>query len=148
MITVGNCRSRQIGSTLIEVLVSIMVFIIASSALIISVTHLFENNTLTKAMIDTNSLSTSFDALIKGNQNLLSALNGLNMYRGAGTSPPELNQWWSRAQATNPFLKSVNIVTEPAACQPRQPCLVTLTMRLNPAFRPELVRIYALQENF
>lgn len=153
MIRIQSTKSRQGGITLIEVLIAMTVFIIASMALITSVGYLFGNNASTKAMIDTDSLSLGFDSAIKGNPTLLSSsLNGLTMTSGTsqgttnGSSP--LDQWWISAQAVNPFLEKASIATTPSTCQPKQPCLVSLSITVKLPSKQEITRTYALQENF
>ena len=140
---------RQGGITLIEVLIAMLVFIIASTALITSVGYLFGNNSSTKAMIDTDSAATSFDAVIKGNPSLLSSsLNGLSMTKGAAKGTTAIDQWWTSAQAVNPFLEKADVTTKPTACAPQQPCLVSLSITVKLPTRQEVTRTYALQENF
>ena len=141
--------ARQGGLTLIEVLIAMLVFIAASTALITSVGYLFWNNASTKAMIDMDSAATSFDAVIKGNPTLLSSsLNGLSMVKGTTSTSTALDQWWTSAQAVNPFLEKADVTTKPTACAPQQPCLVSLSITVKLPTRQELTRTYALQENF
>lgn len=149
MIRIQSTKSRQGGITLIEVLIAMTVFIIASMALITSVGYLFGNNASTKAMIDTDSASLSFDSVIKGNPTLLSSsLNGLTMTKGATNGSSALDQWWVSAQAVNPFLEKASIATTPSTCQPKQPCLVSLSITVKLPSKQEVTRTYALQENF
>jgi len=145
----SRIQSKQSGITLIEVLIAMTVFIIASTALITSVGHLFGNNASTKVMIDTDSAATGFDAVIKGNPLLLSSsLNGLTMIKGATNGSSAIDQWWDGAQAVNPFLENVTVTTSPTACTPQQPCLVSLAITVKLPSRQEVTRTYALQENF
>ncbi len=134
---------------MIEVLIALAVFGIASTAIVTAVSQLYITNTKNNTRILVDSSAHDFLAIVSGNQSVLSTLNGSTFIKGQQLSSTQssLNNWWSNLQSTNPFVQSVSVTTNPSTCS--IPCQITLNITSKlPSIAVPIQSTYVLQEGF
>lgn len=144
-------RSSSAGFTLIEVLVALAVFVLATAALIYGIDALFAANSRAQTRMLDQYAAQNVAALFLGNPATLQNSNNITLQRGAAPSngDPVLTAWWNSTQAQNPFLRQVNIITAPAPCPPAAACLLTLKLTTQSSTQSApTVRTYQIQEGY
>lgn len=116
-----SSKSLQQGFTLLEVLIAMAVFFIASAAIIMQTGLLFANNTINQNYYLSIANAQDLLAVIEGNPTLLPTLNGLSL---AQATDPTLVNLWNSIQTAQPFLQDIAITTNPTNCQSTQPCQI------------------------
>jgi prepilin-type N-terminal cleavage/methylation domain-containing protein len=142
---------KQGGFTLIEVMVAMVVFVIASAAVMSSINALFSSDARSKAAIFSQADAHDLSSMVSGNPSLVSSLNGVTFTKGkpAPATLSSLSSWWSATQSQSPFTQSVALTTTPATCSANTACLLTVTVTSKPPFSSApIVRTYELQEGF
>jgi prepilin-type N-terminal cleavage/methylation domain-containing protein len=141
-------RKQQSGLTLIEVMIALTVFVVASAGLLMSIGALYSANVVTKNLILTTDAMDDLSATIQGNPAAESLLNGLNLTKGGtGTNSP-LSNWWISAQVANPYLESAAFVTTPASCTAGLPCQIMVTLTEKLPGKPVLTKSFVIQDGF
>lgn len=145
-------RSKnQSGFTMIEVLIAMVVFVIASVAILSSVQALFASDARNQARINDQAIAHDLSAMIDGNPSILGSLNGVTITRGAAvpSSITPLSSWWAAAQSKDLFIQTVTLATTPATCATNVPCTVTIGITSKPPFGSSVIsRTYDIQEFF
>ncbi|GEM_PF-5080317 len=142
-------RSSSAGFTLIEVLVALAVFVLATAALIYGINALFAANSRAQTRMLDQYAAQNVAALLLGHPATLQGSNNITLQRGAAPRDEVLKDWWNSAQAQNPFLRQVKIITAPAPCPPAAACLLTLTLTTqSPTQSAPTVRTYQIQEGY
>lgn len=143
--------AHQAGFTLIEVLIALVLFIVASAAVLYTVGTLYSSNARNKERMTDQFIAHDLSSIISGNPAILSSIDGETFVRGKNPSSQVaiLSTWWNSAQLNDPFIQSVGTTTTPSACAPNSPCSVTITTTSKPSFSPTpIVRTYKIQEGF
>ena len=114
-------KNLQQGFTLLEVLIAMSVFLMASSAIIMQTGSLFANNSRNQNYYLSIANAQDLLAVIEGNPALLPTLDGLSL---AQATDPTLVNLWNSIQTAQPFLQDITITTNPTNCQSTQPCQI------------------------
>jgi prepilin-type N-terminal cleavage/methylation domain-containing protein len=140
---------RSSGLTLIEVMVALVVFLIAGSALISGSFNLFATN---RVSIDTEKstlISRDFLSISRANPSLKGSLNGMGFgTAGSGVSSTAFKTWWATSTSGNPLLTAATVSTNPATCQAGQPCAITLGLTWNQPGSVPITRTFVMQDGF
>ncbi len=141
---------NQSGMSLIEVMIALVVFLVASTALEMSITQMYGNNIKNNARIFVDSNAHSFLAIVYGNESVLPSLNGATFTKGQSV-PSNLSvfdNWWTTFQQTNNLVNSVSIQTIPSTCSV-VPCQIVLIVSLQQSgMSPVITQTFTMQDGF
>ncbi len=158
--TTVACRSRrfQHGLTLLEVLVAMLVFLAAASALVLLINQSYIANAQALRSFAATSTAQSLLAMVEGNPSAMASLDGLSLSAanpsGSSGSPAAIVDWWKTQVAVYPDLLSLDVATYPsgstthAACSPGAPCRLSTEVKVRSAFGGSMLRTFVLQDGF
>ncbi|WP_298292683.1 prepilin-type N-terminal cleavage/methylation domain-containing protein [Thiomonas sp.] len=142
-------RTSQLGVTLLEVLVAMLVFLIGASAMVLLAANAFTANAQSARAFAVTSTSRSLLATIEGNPQILGSLNGTALGTASGNAAPDvLQNWWQAQRQTYPDLLGAQLATQPAACSATAPCQITATFTVRSAFGGTQQNTFLLQDGF
>ena len=156
----GPCAARrsQLGLTLLEVLVAMVLFLAAASGLVLLINQAYVANAQASRTFAATTTAQSLLAVVEGNPQLLGSLNGMqlaaqNPSAGNAALTPVVN-WWKSQVSQYPDLMAVSVSTIPAGsasagtCNPATPCQLSAVITVRSAFGGSMQRTYLLQDGF
>lgn len=142
-------RQRQSGMTLLEVMVSMLVFLFASTALVLLVNQTYVANAQAMRSFAATTAARSLLSVAEGDSPHIGSLNGVQLGANATASPPaSLQAWWTTQSAVYPDLVGVAITTSPNPCTATAPCQITANMTVKSAFGGTTQHTFVLQDGF
>ncbi len=151
-------RTAQLGLSLLEVLVAILLFLAAVSGLVLFVNQAYVANVQASRTFAATSTAQSLLAVVEGNSAALSALNGLQLSaQNPSVSNTALNpvlNWWKSQVTQYPDLQSLSVATIPAgsasaaACNATAPCQLSAAITVRSAFGGSTQHTFVLQDGF
>ena len=151
-------RGAQLGLSLLEVLVALLLFLAAASGLVLLVNQAYVANVQAQRTFAATSTAQSLLAVVEGNSAALSSLNGLQLgAQNPSVSNSTLNPvltWWKAQLVQYPDLLSLSVSTTPSgsssagACNPTAPCQLSAAITVRSAFGGSLQRNFVLQDGF
>ncbi len=142
---------RQRGITLLEVLVAMLVFLVAASALVLLINNAYIANAQALRTFSATTTAQSLIAMIEGDPADLGSLNGVQLGSGgpgASTAPQAIQTWWTAQTQAYPDLNSVGLTTSPTPCTSTAPCQITAVITVKSAFGGSIQRTFILQDGF
>lgn len=143
-----NCR-RQSGFTLIEVLIALLVFVIASAAIMAGIQNLDAANARSRTIDNSEIIASNLAAVVSGNDTLITQIgSGKNLdQQSTGTDP--ISQWWLQSKMLNPFLQTATLAMVPTTCQPKQDCSITISLVSKPPYSTaDITKNYQFQVSY
>lgn len=155
--TVRRLR-RQHGVTLIEVLIAMLLFLAAASALVLMINQAYIANAQSLRTFAATSTARSLLATIEGNPGMLGTLNGTKLDTSSSSTSSgalaPVYAWWSTQMAQYPDLQSLSVSTMPngasssGACSATAPCQITADITVRSAFGGTIKHTFVLQDGF
>lgn len=143
--TIGQ---RSSGLSMIEVLISLVVFLIAAAALITGASNLFATNRVAGDTYSSTMISCDFLSISEANPDKASTLNGMTFKSGSAGAPP-FNDWWAKATSGNPLLQSATVATTPSTCHGNQACQVSISLTWRqPGLSRPVTRTFVMQDGY
>ena len=149
---------RQRGVTLIEVLIAMLLFLAAASALVLMINQAYIANAQSLRTFAATSTARSLLATVEGNPSVLGALNGTTL---SAQNPASNNasltpivSWWTAQVAQYPDLQSLSVSTTPSgsssagACSATAPCQISADITVRSAFGGSVKHTFVLQDGF
>ena len=143
------CRQR--GVTLLEVLVAMLVFLVAASALVLLINNAYIANAQALRTFSATTTAQSLIATIEGDPADLGSLNNIQLGSSgssASTAPQAIQTWWTAQTQAYPDLSSVGLTTNPTACNSTAPCQITAVIAVKSAFGGSIQHTFILQDGF
>ncbi len=151
-------RRRQYGITLLEVLVAMLLFLVAASALVLMINQAYVANAQSLRTFAATSTARSLLAMVEGNSSMLGSLNGTQLSAKnptvSSTSLNPLLNWWTAQVTQYPDLQSLSISTTPSGssgpgiCSATAPCQIIADVTVRSAFGGSVKRTFVLQDGF
>ena len=146
-----SAARRQRGITLLEVLVAMLVFLVAASALVLLINNAYIANAQALRTFSATTTAQSLIATIEGDPADLGNLNGVQLGSGgpgASTAPQTIQTWWTAQAQAYPDLNGVGLTTNPTTCTSTAPCQITAVITVKSAFGGSIQHTFILQDGF
>lgn len=136
----NGCPRHATGFTLIEVMIALLIFVIASAAVMTGIQNLDTANARTRTIDNTDIVAANVAALVAGDTALISEIGQGKTIDASAQGTDPLTLWWLQSKAINPFLEAANLAVIPANCAAGQACVLAVGLSSRPPYSTSVIQ--------